>query len=303
MVDAGKFYTLSDTPAVMDVAVEAGRAAHMVRNVLQGYVDLRYPEAATSDNLCGGMEGVLRQMRSALREGREIKPMVTQCAKTTTFLIKVAATWEDPAVCAERRSQVRELLAVVLRCLKHIDQEVNNAITASSAAMFGETTEHNPQTHTASGLVAKAFTSQAAKEAYERGGSAKGSDERGRALVELGYCLSNTAHLVQDQCSADLMNPSVQVKQGCQEVVGLAGKAENEARALITLATIHKEGPPPGPYKKHLEGIEKHILGITEASNSLSQQTFNSSDHLRSGIAELQMLTDSARRCFSAGAA
>jgi len=276
----------------------------MVRNVLQGYVDLRYPEAATSDNLCGNMEGILRQMRSALREGREIKPMVTQCAKTTTFLIKVAAGWEDPAVCAARRAEVRELLAVIHRCLKHIDQELNNAIAASSAAMFGEITspEHNPQMYTASDVVAKAFTSQAAKEANERVVSAKGMEERSAAFVALGYCLSNTAHLVQDQCSADLMNPSVQVKQGCQEVVGLAGKAENEARALITLATVHKD-PPPGPYKKHLEGLEKHIHAISDASNSLSQETFNSADHLRSGIAELQMLTDSARRCLSAGAA
>ncbi len=75
---------------IADLVTEAGRSAHLIRNYVQGYVNLNFPEMLSLDNISGRIEGVIRQIKSKIQEKTQnYSEDVDRVLFSTKFLLKI----------------------------------------------------------------------------------------------------------------------------------------------------------------------------------------------------------------------
>ena len=295
------YYQLDNVKKIEELAIEAGRAAHMARNYAQGFVSLNHPEVATCDNLCGQVEGQLRAMRGHIEERKEIKQIITPVAKTATFMCNII----KPDFISDRifpdanMDKLAHLLHTVRRCVLRIDNEINDAIVQHSSGLFGEEVplkfclgEH----HTDS-MICNDFDPPVQQKSSEAEVTAQQGNKKD-ATAELGRVLSNKAHVLQDLCSAHVLCP-VQ-KEAANTIINLAGAAENEARVLIALS-VQKHFNEKG-CANHLEKLATHVKN---AQAHVAQGTFTIPEKravLVQGLNDTSLLVDSCRKCITCAA-
>ena len=242
------------------LALESGKAAHMLRNYTQGMVSLKHPEIATCDNLAGQIEGQLRAMRAHMKEGHEFKHILSESSRAAVFLSRILSDdfIKDKQVDEGRLQKIRELLKVVTSRLRMIDYRINEALIRGSEDIFGETDIHIPVKPM---LLPDDFVSNffAPDLTVDLNRPKLTMDERLAAVVEIASALSNKAHEIQDIASPFII--SQYTKESANHLIGTCGGVENEARKAIAHFTLNKANAA-APIQKSLQNLSKTISNL-----------------------------------------
>eukprot|EP01059_Diplonema_ambulator_P027783 TRINITY_DN4645_c5_g1_i1.p1 TRINITY_DN4645_c5_g1~~TRINITY_DN4645_c5_g1_i1.p1 ORF type:complete len:316 (+),score=99.73 TRINITY_DN4645_c5_g1_i1:45-950(+) len=263
------YYALTNADELTDLAVEAGRAAHMLRNYTQGYVNLNHPEVATCDNLCGQIEGQIRILTAHLREKKEVKQILSLIGKTSVFLGKILEPGflSDEKVNQERLEMMKYLLRIVKECTMKIDRDITLALLKSSMSDFGCTGDEAALKglqvgYDRSEFVNAKFDPMNALPSYS-GKAFPSAECKQEALFSLGSHMSNKAHEIQDAVSCYLLSH----KDTSNAIINLAGQVENDARAVISISTVHLN-VPKDPVSKHFSKISGSLEQIRNSASS-----------------------------------
>ncbi|KAJ9444157.1 hypothetical protein DIPPA_15084 [Diplonema papillatum] len=289
------FYELSNQAAeVESLLLECGRAAHMLRNYVQGYNSLCHPELKTCDNLAGQLEGVLRTASAHLKEGKEVKQFLPPLAKSATFLSRIfdEGFFADAGVDEETVTNIRHLVASVRDSAHRIDAVLNLAILRQSASLFGGGAEMNfsPPVYTASAVVSELFDPP--MKSHERcadTADVSTADLRGW-MAALGCHLSNKAHAMQEVMSVHIIDAAT--KDVANQVINIAGQAENDGRALV--ARYREESLAGDKTAKLLGQLDDKFISLGSLSKD-PRCPQSEGDALTKMIADGQELVSRAR--------
>ena len=90
------YFDTMNKEKVLQLVIEAGRAAHQVRNYTQGFVNGLYPEIQAIDIFSGQIEGECRLLQAEIRHKRDMKYALRNALRPARFLKNIAVS-EMPA--------------------------------------------------------------------------------------------------------------------------------------------------------------------------------------------------------------
>eukprot|EP01060_Flectonema_neradi_P001279 TRINITY_DN10753_c0_g2_i1.p2 TRINITY_DN10753_c0_g2~~TRINITY_DN10753_c0_g2_i1.p2 ORF type:complete len:320 (+),score=62.17 TRINITY_DN10753_c0_g2_i1:52-960(+) len=272
------------------LALEAGKAAHMLRNYTQGMVSLKHPEVATCDNMAGQIEGQLRALRAHVKEDHEFKPLLNESSRAAVFLTRIMGEdfIRDKHVDAGRMTKIRDLLQVVASRLRMIDYRIQEALVKGSEDIFGESDIHIPMKPMLSpdDFVATHFNPELVTDLTSPKVT---TDERQAAIVQIASALSNKAHEIQDIASPYIISPYT--KDVANHLIGQCGGFENEARKSIAYFTVNKANVA-APIQKCFTGMSKNISCLKDYVEEPSFNLNEVKSQVTACINELSKMTE-----------
>lgn len=255
-------YNHIDLEKCNEQARQAGRAAHICRNYLQGFINLEHPELQTVDGLMGQIEGQFRTIRSNLVERKDIKPQIKLIARSSRFIQKILepSFIEDSALSADDINELRDLACIVHKLILCIDQEINTAILKESSSLFKIELPKLSINDPKMPAVLTQFECSA-PEAQAETNQKLATSERKAQAIKLSKMMSNRAHSAQDLVAEHIQNATE--KDHANQIINLAGGIENESRAII--AQFNSQSSP------NIQNIHKHINTTCDLVSKIRQ--------------------------------
>eukprot|EP00659_Diplonema_papillatum_P006856 gene6856-10517_t len=253
------YYPFPEVAEIDRLVTQCGRAAHMLRNHVQGNNGLAHPEVSVCDHLCGQIEGQLRSVAAHAEQEKEFRHVFSPVAKAAIFLRKVYSDtlFTDPSVPEATRAEMQALAEAMFHAVKRINHLLDHAILTDSASIFGEPTPRLPhyEEHAADATIESYFNPPTSKYAsYLTLGVDIPPQVLRTALAEVGCHLSNKAHTVQEVCCRHTMRRQTAPRDAAAHAVNVAGQAENEGRAVVEKAR-ERHGPNFDAIAALLDGL------------------------------------------------
>jgi len=256
------FYEYMDPDICNEQALQAGRAAHVCRNYVQGFTNLGHPEFLTIDGLMGQIEGQFRVIRSHLIDRKDIKPQIKLIARSSRFVQKIlkASFIDDNALSENDLDELRDLTGIVNQLILRIDQEINAAILKESSSLFNiELPKIKIENPPLPDVLAQ-FNS-GISEALVRTEEKFNNCEKKSKAVTFSKMMSNKAHSTQDLVAEHIQQPIE--KDHANQIINLAGGIENESRAII--AQFNSQPTP------NIQNIQKNIASACDLVTKIRQ--------------------------------
>jgi hypothetical protein len=266
------FYYENLNPTEIDGLIKnAGRVSHIMRNIIQGYVNANFPEILNLDNTAGQIEGQCRLIRSNLRQSKDVKQPLIASLKLAKFIKNTLAEgfFKSKSFPIEKLDSLRTWADSLNKYFQKADELINKAIFEISAEVsdknvggYGSTPDFSSFSPNlldgADEEIEKAFD-------YEKYFDEKLVDtdknlvQYKQILVTLGSYVSNTSHWVQDEVSDLTETP--RYAELANKIINTAGNIENQGRAIV--AETARNEPNQGNLKNACENSIKGAFALT----------------------------------------
>lgn len=265
------YFTYLDIEKIMTEVTETGRAAHVIRNYVQGFVNLNNPVFLTIDNISGQIEAKVREIKSLIHIKSEIKQKLASILISTKFLKKICLpNFINP----KKKKQLKDLniekiqnnLTIIETNIKNIDISINNSILTKSEELYSQKIpkipffplDENLQKKLRSNFICEKyikntdFKSRQKKEIFKEN------------IKNLSEYLSNKAHLIQDELSQFQKIEKKDKIAKINKIINLSGQIENKSRESLKMLICNENNFKLGYRNKNLVEILNFLKEITK---------------------------------------
>ena len=306
------FYKNSlDTKKTSTDITTAGRAAHVIRNYLQGFTTLQNPVFLTIDTISGQIEAKIREIKSLINQNFEIKSKIAEILLSTIFLKKICNenfitnSNSEKKICDENLKKIKNSLLIIETIMINVDKSINNAILKQSENFYGKSEKLKyskiPFTNIDKNILKK-LDFEFCTTNYLSSENLKKKEKKfffSEKIKKLSEYITNKSHLIQDEIS-EYQNKNKIVTDQVKTIINFAGQIENKYRESLKMLVLNDNFRLP--YRNKVLGDAKNILkGIKKIFLAKNFKILKKKENLENLVLSIENLLGCLKEVYDIG--